>query len=203
MKLNYRILVSIFSLIACVSTLHAETAAELLNKAAAKLSSAKSIDAQFKINGSQTGSLKISGKKFVVTAFGNTSWYNGKDMYTYNSSSKETSLFIPTKEELAETNPLYYVSGAKGNYDISFSGNSSGDLKTILLTPKSKKESVKKVEIVLSQKKLLPESLKIYLKSNNTTTIKITKLTLGGAISANSFEYPKNQYKNIKVIDLR
>lgn len=200
---SYRLALTCCLLAFCMLTANAETASELLNRVSSKISAAKSVNVQFKIDGSQTGELKISGKKFYVSAMGNTSWYNGKEMYTYNSSSKETTLFIPTKTELAESNPLYYVSGAQGNYDISFAPSAAGDVTTLILTPKRKKDSIKKVELSVSKKKLLPESIKIFTKSNKNSVIKITKLSLGESMPESTFIYPKSKYSKVKIIDLR
>lgn len=181
----------------------AETAAALLNKCATEISKAKSMDVSFKINGSNSGVLKTSGKKLMISVMGSGSWYDGKDMYTYNPSSNETTLYHPTKSELMEINPLYYISEVTSAYTASYIGNTNGISKTILLTPTAKRSQIKKIEVTVSSKSYLPEKMKIFPKSGNVTTFSITKITLNASLSSDIFKYPKNKYSKTKIIDLR
>lgn len=205
MKLTRYILLSIFI---CVSALasNAQTAAQVLNKAASKIMSAGSVAASFSISfpgGGGSGSLKASGKCFTVSVPGSSSWYDGQQMWTYSASSKETTLFRPSASELAETNPLLYLAGGASSYNCAFAKGSSKSNYILSLTPKSRKTGIKSANISINGTTFAPTQISVKDQSGRTTTIKITNIRFGNKISASNFKYPKNKYPKIKIIDLR
>lgn len=181
----------------------AESPEQMLQRSAAKITKAKTIDARFTINGSQSGTLKVSGKKFMVSAGSANSWYDGKKLYTYSAATNETTLVLPSKQELAEVNPLYYVGGTKGKYNLAFAAKSPAGSRTVVLTPKSRHDAVKKAEVTVSLKTYMPTNIRIYAKSGGSTNIRITSLKTGVSIPSGIFTYPKNKYPKTKIIDLR
>ncbi len=96
----------VFLAFAVSTSLYALTATEVMNKAASYAKAAKGIVGVFGVTtsgGSFTGSLKASGNKFVFATPVSTSWYNGKHMWSYNTSSKETTVVTPTANEISES----------------------------------------------------------------------------------------------------
>jgi len=180
-----------------------ENARQMLDKTASGIIKSKTLEAKFTINGNKPGVMRVSGKKFYVTAMGSSSWYDGKSLYTYNSSTKETTVVTPSKSELSEANPMSYISGAANGYNLSFGKNNSSDYKTIIMVPKRKHDPVKRVEVTINSRNYSPVSIRVYPKSGVASTLKITSLKLGIPLSSSFFIYPKNKYANIKIIDLR
>ena len=73
----------------------------------------------------------------------------------------------------------------------------------ITLLPKSKRNTIKSVEITLNGKTLKPERFIVTPKSGAATTVNVKSLDYASSIKASEFEYPKNKYPKVQIIDLR
>lgn len=180
------------------------TAEEVAQKAASVLTSTQGLQADFtlKSNGrSGKGAIKSSGNKFMVEIPGAISWYNGKDLYTYNAKSAETTVVTPTARELLEVNPLLYVKNSGGNYNYNFSTVKRNGKYIIDLTPKKKSE-IKKLAFTINSSNYNIERISV-TTSGGVTEIIIDTFKNGVSLSANDFEYPKNKYPKAEIIDLR
>lgn len=185
---------------------NAETADEILSKASSKIKNSKGVNVSYTIssNGkSFPGVLKSSGKKFYVNAAGMETWYNGSTMYTYNPSSKETTLVNPTAADLSETNPLLYLDSYSKYFNSRFSKNKKAGLYIIDLIAKTKRANIKKLTVFLDKNSLLPKKFIITTPAGDISTITINKLTLGAAVSSSAFDYPKSRLSDVNIIDLR
>lgn len=182
------------------------TAPQILSKTVNLISTGKGIDAEFTVINSGysgKGTLKSSGEKFTIKMPDVEIWYNGKDMYTYNKRSGETTVITPTQEELAESNPLAYVTGAQKNYNVVFSTVKKAGKYVLELTPKTKGGDIKRVTLTVKPANFTPEKLVVEPTSGSPITIEITTLKTGVACSYSDFEYPKSKYPKIEIIDLR
>ena len=118
MKKNFAIILCVMLSVLPALAQTKATADQVLAQAVSKISGAKGVTAQFSLSGSGisgSGTIKAQGGKFSVTMPGIQVWYNGKDLYTYNKKTSETTLVKPTAQELAEANPLAYVGNASKN----------------------------------------------------------------------------------------
>lgn len=186
--------------------LYAATAEQVMSKVATTAKSAKGISAVFTLtNGGKVmnGNLKMSGAKFALTTQAVANWYNGKNMWTYNAASRETTIIQPTKSELAETNPFEYLKSYGKDYTVSFSAKKAVGKYIVNLTPKSKKNQVKQIEITINSKTLQPEIFNISLKSGGITKIAVKSLNYKAAVKSTDFEYPKSKFPKAQIIDLR
>jgi outer membrane lipoprotein carrier protein lolA len=197
---------AVFFLLCGALDMSAATASEIMNKAARKAKSAQTISGTFSVTTSGktfNGSLKASGSKFSFLTPMASSWYNGKNMWTYNASSKETTLVTPTASEIAESNPFEYLRTYSANYNATFSNKKIAGKYVIVLLPKSKRNTIKSVEVSLNGKTLKPERFVITPRSGASTTINVKSLEYSGAVKASEFEYPKSKYPGVQIIDLR
>ena len=120
----------------------AETADGMLRKAASAINGAGGLSASFVLDYGQqklSGTLKASGKKFTVQTPSTSTWYDGKNMWTYNSRNNETTLMTPTPQEVSEANPLSIVNSYSSQFTAAYAKTHSKGSKTIVVTPKSKK----------------------------------------------------------------
>ena len=182
------------------------TADQVLSKSVALLTNAKGISADFTISGggnSGKGTIKSAGSKFNVVMPTFEVWFNGKNMYTYNKRSSETTLVAPTTSEIAEANPLMYVKGAQGNYTASFSAEKKNGKFIIDLVPKKRTNDVKKLTLTIRASDYLPEKIVAIPKSGSQIVIAISQLKTNQNFSTSVFEYPKSKYPKVEVIDLR
>lgn len=195
-----------FSVALALPTLNAaETADQILQRVAAGINGSKGLTASFTMEyGKQkvNGTIKSSGKMFVLQTTSTSTWYDGKSMWTYNVKNNETTLMTPTSAEVAESNPLSLVN-SYSSFTASFSKNQIKGSKTILLTPKSKKMGYQSVYLTISDRSNFPSKLVVIPSSGEKITITITKVENSGKLPVSTFVYPKSKYPKAEIIDLR
>lgn len=200
-----------FSVIILVMTMfvampvYAVSPTEALAKAKAKIMGAKSLSADFTMSvggNAIKGQILSKGKKFAITSNSTSSWYNGTDLYTYNPSAGETTVFKPTASELVEVNPLLYINSAS-DFKATASKQKKAGTETVILLPVKKNSGIRSVTLELDAKTFLPRSIKIATSSGTTSTISVSGIKLNTSLADSQFEYPKVKYKNAKIIDMR
>lgn len=203
-----RILSSVVMLIILVltstSAFSATTPEQSFQACVAKLRGAKSIKAGFngKMSGRRvSGTLLSKGQKFSLTASGTGTWYDGKNMWSYSSANGETTLWTPSKSELAESNPLLYLASATDYVVKPGSGAKSGEA-VVVLTPKRRNSGVKSATVVINTSTNLPKSISISAGSGSYN-ITFNTITLNPSLSDTQFVYPKSKYPKVPITDLR
>lgn len=184
----------------------AETADQILKKASAAINNANGLSASFNIDyGTQrlTGTLKTSGKMFVLQTSSSSTWYDGKNMWTFNAKNNETTLINPTAQEVAEANPLLLVNSYSMQFVASFAKNQTKGNKTILLTPKSKSIGYKSVMVTIPDGSNYPSMLVVVPSSGQTVKINISNVRTSQKFSNSTFVYPKSKYPKAEIVDLR
>lgn len=191
---------------AAMSASAGETAEQVMRKAAEKINSAGGISASFTMVSGQhkiSGTLKSSGKKFALETASNSTWYDGRNMWTYSAGSGETMLVVPTAAEVAEANPLALVNSYSSSFTATFAKSQKSGIKTILLTPKSKSLGFKSVHVSLSETTGLPTSIVVIPATGTRISIDITGVKTGQKFAASAFTYPKSKYPKAEIVDLR
>lgn len=184
----------------------AETADQILKKASAAINNANGLSASFNIDyGTQrlTGTLKTSGKMFVLQTSSSSTWYDGKNMWTFNAKNNETTLINPTAQEVAEANPLLLVNSYSMQFVASFAKNQTKGNKTILLTAKSKSIGYKSVLVTIPDGSNYPSMLVVVPSSGQTVKINISNVRTSQKFSNSTFVYPKSKYPKAEIVDLR
>lgn len=184
----------------------AETADGMLKKAAAKISGSAGLTASFTLDyGSQkvSGTIKAAGKKFALQTSSTSTWYDGKNMWTYNAKNAETTLMSPTAQEVAEANPLSIVNSYSSNFTAAFAKGQTKGSKTIILTPKSKQMGYKSVHVTIPDGSVYPSKLVIVPINGQKVTVTITQVKSVQKLSDSTFVYPKSKYPKVEIVDLR
>lgn len=183
----------------------AATPGEALAKAKKAISGASSLTADFSLKAQGNtvkGKILSKGKKFAVNTNSTSSWYNGTDLYTYQPSKSETTIFRPTATELAEVNPLLYINTAD-NFKVLGTKAKKAGVESIVLMPKNTSSGIKSVTIDLDSKTFLPKMLTIVPSSGGNMVVTISSIKLNSNIPDSSFNYPKQNYPKAKLIDMR
>lgn len=199
------IFILLFALIS-IPNIHAESPAEILGKAATKLTNATGANCTFKISGNEInlgGTFKSSRNKFCLQTSASTTWYDGEKMWTANHSSKEITLVNPTTEELNEVNPFAYIQSYNSKYRIYLSKRKDSSRHLVLLNPRNSKDQIKAIEIAINKKTYLPERFIIRDKNDNRTTIYVNSLSLTSKNSSSDFVCPVKAMSDYELIDLR
>lgn len=195
-----------FVLLAIPGMVHGETAAQVMRRASALMERAKGVRADFTLTSggrSVKGTVKSSAAGFSVVTAGYSSWYDGRNMWTYNPSTAETTLVVPTREELREVNPLLMVGGYEHDFTASFVKGSGSGAYSILLTPKNAKTGLKSVTVVLNKSTYRPTSITVTPKSGAATKVTVNSLSTDAVFSKGDFTYPAKKYPKAELIDLR
>lgn len=182
------------------------SAEQILAKAVALCSNNKGLSSRFKISNSGytgNGDLKAVGSKFSIIMPDVEIWFNGTDMYTYNKSSKETTVVTPTPEELSESNPLNYITSARKNYNVKFSTVKKNGKYVLELTPKLKNENIKRVTLTLNKGNFVPEKIVVEPLKGQPIAADILDFKTGISLPQSLFEYPQKKYPKVEIVDLR
>ncbi len=182
------------------------TVNEVLAKTAAKVNSARTISCSFSISGApgnSRGSILSSGNKFYITSALGELWYNGKDLWTYNSSAKETTLNIPTQSELMEINPMLYLNSYGNLFISTLSKRKVSGMYVILMRPKTRKLWISELEVEINAKTFDPAAFVIKGRDGKISRLTILSLRYGLRINPSTFVYPSSKFKNVEIVDLR
>jgi len=194
---NYILL---FLLLACVAV-SAQTANQVLDKAAAVVANRQGAQAAFTMKGGNintSGTLAVKGRKFHATTPQAIIWFDGKTLWTYLKKNEEVNVSNPSESELATINPYNFIYMYKKGYTSTMqkkAGNYEVHLKA------TGKKNISEAYIVVSQKTYIPSQIRLKQQSGWTTIdIRNFKTT---ALPDGTFRFNSKDFPNAEVIDLR
>lgn len=204
---KFRYIFTFLSLVGTFGFINAaETADQLLKKAASAINSTSGLTAAFTVDyGSQklSGTLKALGHKFVLETSASSTWYDGKNMWTYNPKTAETTLTVPTPSEVAESNPLSFVNSYSSTFTASYAKTQKAGSKTVVLTPKKKNSGYNSVHITISESTSIPTRIVVVPSSGQKMTVSISGVKRQQKLAPATFVYPKSKYPKAEIVDLR
>ncbi len=104
-------LLSILMLIGQLS--FGQSAKDILEKVAAKITNKSGVTASFKMEsekmGTTTGTIAVKGKKFQASTPQAITWFDGKTQWTYLKSNDEVNVSTPTPQQLQAINPYTFI----------------------------------------------------------------------------------------------
>jgi outer membrane lipoprotein-sorting protein len=199
---------------ASLSGATAQTAAEVLDKAAKafeasggmKVNFTMAISEKGKSGETQTGVIDLKGDKFVLRIPGMSIFYNGKDQWVYVENNEEVNITTPTGDELLTTNPILLIKHYKKSFDalMKSSNSSVGGVSVwnIELKPKSK-GNIESVRMLVNKKTYFPEQITVVPNSGQETKVRVNKIVTGVNQSDGFFVFDAKKYPDAEVIDLR
>ena len=125
--------------------LSAQTAKQVLDKAAANVSAKSGAKASFSIKGDQfntSGTIAIKGRKFQATTPQATIWFDGKTQWTYMKKNEEVNVANPTDAELATINPYNFIYMYQKGYKYTMEKKNGSFI--VHLTASDKSPSIRK-----------------------------------------------------------
>ena len=186
--------------------LPAQTAKQVLDKAAAVVSNKDGVTANFSIKGSSgaqlqsSGTIVIKGKKFHVTTPQASIWFDGKTMWTYLKKNDEVNISTPTESQLATINPYNFINMYKQGYGYTLEKVAGNYVVHLVAT--DKKKSIQDAYIHVQQKSYIPSQI-IYRNAKGVvTTIAITGFKATTQPDGN-FRFNAKDFPKAEVIDLR
>lgn len=187
----------------CVATTQADAAyASLLTR----LQNSRGVSMKFTASGAGAnarGTAVMKGAKFnIQMTDGSAVWCDGKNLWTYNPRSKETTLTTPSPSELAEVNPIIAILRNPTLFKPALI-KSAGGGNVIELSPTKGKAALGFSKIWVRLKTDgSPASVRTRTADGKQASIKIESFAAANAGESN-FRYPAAKYKGVQVLDLR
>ncbi len=181
---------------------YAQSAKQVLDKAASVVSAKNGAQASFTIKSERmntSGTIAVKGRKFHATTPQAIIWFNGKTQWTYMKNNEEVNVANPTSEQLAAINPYNFIYMYKQGY--SYTMTKKGQNYVVHLTAKDKKKGIQEMYLTISQKSYVPSQIRMKQKQRwvtiNISNFKTAKLSDG------AFQFNAKDFPQAEVIDLR
>ena len=119
-----------------------------------------------------TGTFTVQGEKFLLHAFGMDAAYDGKTMYLYQEDTDELTLSYPTREELQQTNPLYFAKALVESSKVTEKAAADGKTVLITLIPQDKTTDIERFNLRVRVRDNMPIMIEIK-ESQRTSTMRL------------------------------
>ena len=194
----------IISLLALVLALpmSAQTAKQVLDKAAANVSVKSGAKASFSIKGDQfntSGTIAIKGRKFQATTPQATIWFDGKTQWTYMKQNDEVNVSNPTEEELQAINPYNFINIYKKGFKLS--SKKVNNSYEVHLKATDKKRKIQEMYIIVDQNSYRPTHVK--MQQNGKWSVLLISGLKATNLSDGLFQFNAKDFPQAEIIDLR
>lgn len=190
------------TMLLATATTYAQTATQVLDKAAQKLTAKSGVKADFKAStpqGSITGTIAVKGNKFMATTQHTKVWFDGKTQWTYLTRNDEVNVSNPKDSELQSLNPYNFINMYKKGYKSTMRKDGSSYI--VHLTADSKAKKVQELFITVDTKSYTPTQVKM-LQGTKWTTFDVKNLKQE-KLSDGMFRFNAKDFPTAEVIDLR
>jgi len=180
----------------------AQSAKSVLDKAAATVTAASGVKANFRMTtttGGTSGTIAIKGKKFYATTPQAKVWFDGKTQWTYLKNNDEVNVSNPTEAQLQAINPYNFIHLYKQGY--TYTMNTAGTDYVVHLTANNGERKIKELFISVNKKNYQPTQVKM-LQGKKWTTFSITSIKKEN-IADSQFRFNSKDFPKAEIIDLR
>ena len=194
--------IALFTFQSSLFTANAQSAKSVLDKAAASVTVASGVKANFRMTtttGNTSGTIAIKGKKFYATTPQAKIWFDGKTQWTYLKNNDEVNVSNPTDAQLQAINPYNFINLYKNGY--TYTMNTAGTNYVIHLTSNSADRKIKELFITVNKKSYEPMQVKM-LQGKKWTTFDITSIKKE-KIADSQFRFNSKDFPKAEIIDLR
>lgn len=203
-------------LLACATSLYAQDAKSILDKASESYTRSGGISAEFSIKSanvhnksgvfSQTGKALIKGNKFKIESGEGITWFDGKTQWTYVKNNNEVNVSNPDGEELAAVSPVSILNLYKSGFSLTSKGTTTDRGRTVYkieMKPQKKNAGVSRYLILIDKQTSHISAITIESKNGDNITISILKYQSGIALADKTFTFDKKEYPQAEMVDLR
>lgn len=180
-----------------------QTARQVLDKTAAVIGRKGGVQANFKLTGSQygtiSGTLAIKGNKFQANTSEAIVWYDGKTQWSYLRKTNEVNVTHPTQAQQMAMNPYSFINIYKTGYDATLT--TTGSNHVVHLSAQNKNRTVQELYITINRTTHVPSLVKMR-NGTNWTTINISNFKAKNQSDA-TFVFRSKDFPHAEVIDLR
>ena len=179
----------------------AQTAKQVLDKAAATVSYAGGVSAHFTTSGSygtNSGTIAVKGRKFHATTAMATIWFDGKTQWTYMKRNNEVNVNNPTESQLQAINPYNFINMYRSGYKYTM--KTVGNKYEVHLTA-TQRRGVSEMYIVVDKTSYVPSQIRMK-QNKGWSTISISRFKKSN-LSDSMFRFNAKDFPSAEVIDLR
>lgn len=190
------------TLLLATAASYSQTATQVLDKAAQKLTIKTGVSANFKATTTQgtiSGTIAVKGNKFMATTQHTKVWFDGKTQWTYLTRNDEVNISNPKESELQSLNPYNFLTMYKKGYKSTMSKN--GTSYVVHLTADSKAKKVQEMFITVYSKSYALSQVKM-LQGKKWITFDVSNLKQEALADA-MFSFNAKDFPSAEVIDLR
>ena len=193
----------IFTLICALSlaNVSAQTAKEILDKAASVVNAKKGATADFVMSGkygNAAGTISIKGNKFVANTPQAKMWYDGKTQWTYMTSTEEVNVSTPTEAQQQTMNPYRFINLYNMGYSMTKKSVKNGY--EVYLKATNPKRTITEMYITVNNQ-FVPTNVKMKT-AKGWTNINISNFRKA-SLPDKAFRFNAKDYPKAEVIDLR
>ena len=193
----------IFTLICALSlaNVSAQTAKEILDKAASVVNAKKGAMADFVMSGkygNAAGTISIKGNKFVANTPQAKMWYDGKTQWTYMTSTEEVNVSTPTEAQQQTMNPYRFINLYNMGYAMTKKEVKNGY--EVYLKATNPKRTIREMYITVNNQ-FVPTNVKMKT-AKGWTNINISNFRKA-SLPDKAFRFNAKDYPKAEVIDLR
>lgn len=191
-------------------------AGQILERVAQRFTSMKSMQSDFELviedrkennRNTSAGNLLMKQKKYRLTSEGNTVYFNGITMWTYNTAGNEVTI---TEPEIQPGdfmgNPTSFFTSYKNDFKYRYIREVEKNGQTchvIDLFPKNLNQPYSRIKIFVNKQTNLPVVISSIGKDGVDYTVTLKNLTLDKEIADTEFTFDPATHKKVEVVDMR
>ena len=190
----------------------AQNAKQILDNTATKIKQMGDVEVRFAATsfsgtteqGKTNGTVLLQGKKMYLSTDEMKMWYNGKTQWSLIPESGEVNVSTPTEREMTNMNPYSFLNLYKKGYKMKARQTKlrGKDVYEIHLTARSKNANAQEIYVDVAKNDYSPLCIRVR-QDNNWNRISIQSIQGNKHFNDADFEFPKSEYPNIEIIDLR
>ncbi|MCR4922217.1 MAG: hypothetical protein K5945_11025 [Bacteroidaceae bacterium] len=154
--------------------------------------------------GSIRGTLLLQGKKFQLNTPEMITWFDGATQWSYLTENEEVNITQPTEKEIQAVNPYVFLDLYKKGYSIEMKESTLRDTPTYEVHLVAQKAEIAAQEIFIDvrQSDFCPLCVRVR-QEGIWNRISIWEFNGGQHFTDKDFTFPKEQYPDAELIDLR
>lgn len=152
-----------------------------------------------KVSKTETGIFYSTPSQYKLNIMGNEQIFDGKKVYNISKEDQEVTIAKPNGSEKA-LSPINYIDEYKNGYTVTYSGK-SGALDKITLVP-VKDNGIKTVVLFVNTPKKQISKIIQTSTDNELAVITVSQYKENQTLSASTFSFDKNKYKNYLITEL-
>lgn len=154
--------------------------------------------------GSTSGTMLLKGRKMQLSTPDMKTWYDGKTQWSMLTESGEVNVSNPTEKEIAAINPYSFLSHYKKGYKMSMKEKTLRGQQAyeVHMTATSTSNPAQEIYVDVAKDSYTPLCIRIR-QDEEWNRISIHSIQGGMNFPDSDFVFPKNEYTDVEVVDLR